>query len=71
MDDLEFKYCLAKKSCMINIYEREDVFQQRVSYFTQNNEDEINEPCYVHFNKKDFNKLLRKSNTKPSTKKID
>ena len=70
MNDLEFKHCSVKKSHIINIHECDDVVQQRISYAAQNNEDEINEPCCIHFNEKYFNKLLRKSNIKPSTKNI-
>ena len=41
MDDLEFKHCQVKKSCMIAIHEREYVVQQRISYIVTNNKDEI------------------------------
>ena len=70
MDDLEFKCCPVKKYFTINIHEHEDVTKQRISNVAQNNEHETNELCYAHFNKKYFNELTRKSNTKPSAKHI-
>ena len=49
---LVFKHFPVKKSCMINIHERGNVIQQRINNAAQNNEDETNEPCCVHFKNK-------------------
>ena len=43
IDDLSFKYCLNKKSYMINIHEREDVCEDRKKYIQSNFILEINE----------------------------
>ena len=60
MDELNFKCCAVKKSYMISMHEREDVRKDRKAHMLKNKENELNEPCFIRFRTREFQKLIKK-----------